>query len=251
VLSRLVREVVLPPGCLLLSGLVILVLLRSRPKAGKIGLGILLVVLYLLSIPLVSISLTNSTHEIPARTLKEVEAFKPQALVVLGGGLYRDAPEYGGEFMVNSSTYKRLAYAAYLAKSLEGVPILVTGGYGEKLEESEGFVAARTLKEWGLETVWMETESENTHQNAEFSKGIAEQHGVSRVALVTSASHAPRAVDEFRKVGFEVLACPTGYRTPTAWEHGVLLVVPTHQYFNESSYALRTHLARVWYWLRY
>lgn len=212
---------------------------------------VLFAVLYLLSIPLVSIALTESTHEIPACSLDEIAAFSPEIIIVPGSGLYRDAPEYEGAAVPSSSAYKRLAYGAYLSRALGQPPILVTGGYGDSREESEGYVAARTLREWGIEDVWMETEAENTRQNAVNTKRLAERNGVSRVALVTSASHAPRAVEEFRKVGFEVLACPTGFRNPGTWERGIFQLVPTHQHFSESSYALRTHLARLWYKLRY
>jgi uncharacterized SAM-binding protein YcdF (DUF218 family) len=234
-----------------LAGAVLFLLLKKRPRAGKIGLVTLFVIFYFLSIPIVSMALTNTTHEISARSLEEVVAFKPEAVVVLGSGVYREAPEYGGEARVSSGTYQRLAYGAYLADKLGRPPILVTGGFGESLQESEGFVAAKALKDWGFEDVWMETKAENTRQNALFSKDLLDQYGISRVALVTSASHAPRAADEFRKVGLEVLTCPTGYRTPGTWERGILLVVPTHHHFSESSYALRTHLARLWYRLRY
>lgn len=250
-ISHLVREIVLPPGCLLAAGVLSLMLLQKKPRAGKIGLALIFGVIYLISIPLVSMALTEVTHEIPARSIEEVKAFKPEAVVVLGSGIYRDAPEYGGEPRVSSGTYKRLAYGAYLAKALDYPPILVTGGYGESLQESEGFVAAKELKAWGVEKVWMETESENTRENALFSKDLLEQHKVKRIALVTSASHAPRSAAAFSEVGLEVLACPTGYRTASAWEHGIFLLVPTHQHFNETSYALRTLLARLWYKIRY
>ena len=104
-------------------------LLQKKPRAGKIGLALIFGVIYLISIPLVSMALTEVTHEIPARSIEEVKAFKPEAVVVLGSGIYRDAPEYGGEPRVSSGTYKRLAYGAYLAKALDYPPILVTGRF--------------------------------------------------------------------------------------------------------------------------
>jgi uncharacterized SAM-binding protein YcdF (DUF218 family) len=241
---------VLPPGCLIGSGVVLLLTLKKRRRGAHAALFALFGFFYLLSIPLVSMALTKSTQELPARTLDEVREFNPEAIVVLGSGAHRRAPEYGGESVVSAATYKRLAYGAYLCRGLGELPILVSGGYGETLQESEGFVAAKALQGWGVEEVWVETEAENTRQNAVYSKDLADRWGARRVALVTSASHAPRAAEEFRKVGFEVLACPTGFRTSSAWEHGIFLVVPTHHHFDESCYALRTHLGRVWYRLR-
>lgn len=247
----LIREIFLPPGCGLFVGVILLSLVQRRPKVATGGLSILFATLYLLSIPLVSMALTTSTHEVPARSVEEVRAFKAQAIVILGSGVYRDAPEYDGEARPSSAAYLRLAYGAFLAKALGRPPILVTGGFGGSLQDSEGFVSSKTLNDWGFEEVWMETEAEDTHQNALFSKELLDRHGVERIALVTSASHASRAFDEFRKVGLDVLACPTGFRTTSAREHGIFLLVPTHQHLNESSYAIRTHLARLWYKLRW
>ena len=51
-----------------------------------------------------------------------------QAIVVLGGGLYFDTPEYGGD-TVGGSTLERLRYAATIARKTN-LPVLVTGGAG-------------------------------------------------------------------------------------------------------------------------
>jgi len=42
-----------------------------------------------------------------------------------------------------------------------------------------------------------------------YVKDICRQHGFKKIALITSAYHMPRAVDAFKKAGFEVLPYPT------------------------------------------
>lgn len=250
-ISHFIRELILPPGSLLILAAFAFLLLQKKPKAGKILLATLFLAIYVLSIPLTAISLTKTTQTAPPKTPKEIAKFAPQAIVVLGAGAYREAPEYGGTTVISSGTYQQLAYGAYLAKKLENPPILVTGGYGDAPEESEAYASAQALKEWGFTNILTETESKNTRENAVNSKKIAADNQIDRIALVTSASHAPRAGEEFRKVGFQVMVCPTDFRTRTSWEKGLLMITPTHSHFSESSYALRTHLARLWYKLRY
>lgn len=250
-ISHLLRELILPPGCLILTGVFFLVLSRKKVSEARIGLGVLFAVFYLLSIPLVATGLTRSTYSYPPMQPEQIQAFQPQAVVVLGAGLYRDAPEFGGQSELSDATFRRLNYGAYLSRLLQQRTVLVTGGFGTGKQDSEAEVSARVLKEWGVQHVLVESESKNTHQNAVNSRQLAKAQGIERIALVTAASHIGRAATEFRQAGFQVLPCATGYRTSGSREEGLFMLVPTHEHFNESSYALRCHLANLWYYIAY
>jgi len=60
---------------------------------------------------------------------------------------------------------------------------------------------------------WAEDKSDNTVQSASYSREILAREGISRVALVTHASHMRRARIAFLSAGFEVLDAPTGFAT--------------------------------------
>ena len=68
------------------------------------------------------------------------------------------------------------------------------------------------------ERVTMERRSRNTFENAVYSKQLIKPNAHERWLLVTAASHMPRAIGCFRRVGFMVEAYPiqytTGHRSP-------------------------------------
>jgi uncharacterized SAM-binding protein YcdF (DUF218 family) len=249
-LTHIIRELVLPPSSFLILVAVSWFLYKKeKARWGRAVLIFALTSLYLLSIPPVSLWLTRTTQTVPAMTVEQVRAFQPQAIVSLGGGANYNTVEFEGRTVPSSSTIKRLYYALFLAREL-GVPIVTTGGYGETEEDSEGYVAARYLKESGFENVLVESKSTNTRENAAFTWALAKEQDLQKVVVVTSAGHAARAEMNFRAVGFEVKAAPTGFRSRMPWERGVLMVIPSHSQFNASCGALREHMAYVWDWLR-
>ena len=250
-ISHILRELILPPSSLILAAVVGIYLLKSRPRIGKGILIAVLIVFYLLSIPIVSHQLSRSAERRQAMNIKQIREYDPDVIVVLGGGVKHDNPEYGGESMPSSGTLGRLRYASWIAKKI-GCAVIVSGGYGETPQQSEAATMAATLRDWGHPgKVFLEAKSQNTLENARFSKEVVEREGFQKVLLVTSAKHAARAQRTFQKAGLEVAVAPTGFRRPGAWERGPLLFIPAHGQFDASCYALRTHLGAFWYWLRY
>ena len=59
-----------------------------------------------------------------------------------------------------------------------------------------------------------EDQARNTHENAVFSKTIADPRSGEVWLLVTQAMHMPRAVGVFRRIGWDVVAFPDVYRAP-------------------------------------
>ncbi|HYP58698.1 MAG TPA: YdcF family protein, partial [Beijerinckia sp.] len=63
------------------------------------------------------------------------------------------------------------------------------------------------------ERMIFEEKSRNTWENALFTWNLLKPKPGDRFILVTSASHMPRSVGIFRKVGFDVTPYPSDYRT--------------------------------------
>ncbi|RKZ35880.1 MAG: YdcF family protein, partial [Gammaproteobacteria bacterium] len=126
---------------------------------------IALVSLYVLSIEPVAHALVNGLETVPVLTEPDLVRQQPQAIVVLGGGRYSDAPEYGGD-TVARGTLERLRYGARLHRQT-GLPLLVTGGrvYGETTAEATLMKSVLT-DEFGVGVKWAENESRNTFENA-------------------------------------------------------------------------------------
>ena len=222
---------------------------HKKPKLAQALFGSTMALFYLLSIAPVSQWLSRSTEARPALSLEEIRSFRPEAIVILGGGVSFEAQEYEGRTVPSSITLKRAAYASYLAKALD-LPLITTGGYGKKLEDSEGFATAWQLKENGFDEVLVESKSENTRENALFTKTLAAQHKINRILVVTHSSHATRAEGAFLKAGIVAKVAPTDFRQYGPWDRGILLFIPTHKQFDASCAALRAHLASLFYLIR-
>jgi uncharacterized SAM-binding protein YcdF (DUF218 family) len=161
-----------------------------------------------------------------------------QAIVVLGGGITTNAPEFGGNSLAPYS-FQRVRYAAWLAR-MTGLPVLASGGVVfEGPPEAE--LMSRVLeKEFRVPVRWTETRSRNTHENAVESARILSSEGIGKVVLVTHGVDMRRAVAEFRAAGIEVVPAPT---ILPAVPGSFLDWIPNVQYLDRSRHVLYETLA--------
>ncbi len=203
--KKVIASFLLPPTSLILVSIVGLLLLRRRPRVGLALAWFGILVLFALSLPLVSATLTKLVGD--SAPLDRAQAKAAQAIVVLGGGVRRNAPEYGGDTL-NWISLERVRYAAALAHDTH-LPVLVAGGrvYGGR---PEGEVMREVLeREYGIPVRWVENKSRNTHENAFLSAKVLERDGISRVLLVCHGIDVRRARREFSAAGLQVIPAPT------------------------------------------
>lgn len=175
----------------------------------------------------------------------------PGAIVVLGGGRYTDAPEFGMDDSVNKITLERLRYAVYLHRATK-LPILVSGGkpFGEEKSEAE-LMQATLTRDFQTPARWVEGKSATTYENAKYSKDILSAAGIRRVYLVTQAWHMPRAVWAFENAGIDAVPAPMGFTTLDKPERETLGYFPSAHGLQLSSTALRERLGLLWYKRKY
>jgi uncharacterized SAM-binding protein YcdF (DUF218 family) len=212
ILIGLLKALLLPPSGPILLGLVALVLLRWRRAAGITLLVVSVVLTYLCSIGLTANLLSRAVETYEPVTTEAIGAGRPGAIVVLGGGIDPQAPEYGHD-TVHIRTLGRLRYAARLARQT-GLPVLASGGYGYapgiEQEAPEAELMRRVLEEdLGIAAVLVETSSRNTWENAANSAAILKSRGIDTILLVTQAAHMRRSVESFQRVGIKVIPAPT------------------------------------------
>ncbi len=205
--------------------------------------------LYVFSTPMGAYGLIQSLQRSPALVSGALEE-PVGAIVILGGGRYRNAPEYG-EDTVSKWTLERLRYGARLHRQ-SGLPLLVTGGnvYEQRLPEAE-LMARVLVEDFRVPVRWRETASRNTWENAVFTAPLLAAAGISRVLLVTHASHMPRSLDAFRRNGIMAIAAPTGFFSRPSPGRGVLNWLPRASALHASTRALHEYLGLLWYRLRY
>lgn len=209
----ILSALVLPPaGPLLLAFLGVLVATRRR------GLGLSLAALGIalaFALGTNAVALQLARHLMPGvAAVQAKDLANVQALVVLGGGVLPEAPEYGAA-QPSAPSLQRIRYAAWLARQT-GKPLAFSGGLGwaaaDRQGETESAVARRVLQqEYGLALRWAEERSRDTAENAARMAEVLRPERIVRIALVTDATHMPRAAAAFRAAGFEVVAAPTDF----------------------------------------
>jgi uncharacterized SAM-binding protein YcdF (DUF218 family) len=206
-LKKLLTALALPPAGPLLIAALGLLLIRRWPRFGKTLAWSGLALLWLLATPAVTKPMLAAIEDIPP--LDPARATSAQASVVLGGGSYLAAPEYGGD-TVSRWSLERIRYAARLQRQT-GLPILVTGGAPLGGMPEGRSMQAVLEKEFGVKVRWVEDASADTRENARLSAPLLRDAGVKRVLLVTHAWHMRRALGEFAAAGLNAVPAPTGY----------------------------------------
>jgi uncharacterized SAM-binding protein YcdF (DUF218 family) len=78
-------------------------------------------------------------------------------------------------------------------------------------------------QDFGVKVRWVEAASRDSAENASLSAPMLKTAGITRIALVSNASHLPRAVPLFEKQGLEVIPAPMGFSTGSPSLAGSLL----------------------------
>jgi uncharacterized SAM-binding protein YcdF (DUF218 family) len=173
----------------------------------------------------------------------QLKAKGVQAVVVLGGGVVPDAPEYGTA-QPSAPTAARLRYGFYLAKA-SGLPLAFAGGVGWAAAgtdaPSEASTAAQMATENGLVFRWLDAESRDTAENAARIRALLQPAGVQHIALVTHGWHMPRSLKHFEEAGFTVLPAPTSLTRPL--ERTALEWLPSAHGLTATRQVLREWLA--------
>ena len=173
-LKTLLRTLLLPPAGPLLLAFTGAWLLGRGAAARRLGFALLaagLGSLWLLSTPVVADRLAHAAEREPVLDITRLP--EAQAIVILGGGGERHAaPEYAGLPAAGGDLLERLAYGAYVAHRTD-LPVLVSGNFSETQ-------AMRTAlaRDFGVTVRWVESNSRDTFENAQFSARILRAAGV-------------------------------------------------------------------------
>ena len=244
-LKPLLTSLAMPPLAPLLLALVGVLLAWRRKRGGLALVALSLAALWLLSCHGTAVWLAR--HALPqfdAVTTTQLRANQVQAVVVLGGGVLPDAPEYAGASQPSPYTAARLRYGIWLARQ-SNLPLAFSGGVGWAADgiqpTSEAEVATRVAQqEFGFALRWSEAVSRDTDGNARLLAPVLMREGVQRIALVTDAWHMPRSVAAFKRAGFVVTPAPMGFTRPI--ESPLLQWLPSAQGLLASRQVLREYL---------
>lgn len=239
------KTLILPPGILILFGL--LGLFMVRRLLGRLLLLATIAALYLLSTPFFAQQLIGSLQVIAPLTETQIDTSNAQAIVVLGAGRREAAPEFGGRDTVNALALERLRYAAWLARR-SGLPVIPSGGNPMSDGPSEAAMARRILEqEFGVKVLFIEERSRTTREQARMLAEQLEKQGIQRIMLVTHAWHMLRALDVFEAAEIDSLPAPTGFVPDATTQAHYTDWLPSTNALGNSYFALHEHLGRWWY----
>ena len=243
-LTNALGALFMPLGIVLVLLLVALLMAWRRPLQAWRPIALAAFLLYALSTQFVANSLLWLLEPAARDPLADLSG---QAIVVLGGGTYHRAPEYGSD-TVKARTLLRLRYAAHLQRAL-GRPVLVTGGSPEGNPRPEGQLMKQVLeKEFQVPVQWVEPRSNNTLEHGRLVRDLLKPAGVERIYLVTHAWHMPRARLVFERAGFAVIPAPTAFAT--RYELTVLDFLPKAEALSESTRFFHEIVSLTYYYVR-
>lgn len=143
-------------------------------------------------------------YEVPLGIAENVDD-DYEAVVVLGGY---------GEYIPNFDQFNlfetsdRLFQAVRLYKMGKANKIFLVGGTGRLVDRDnrESTHARNLLIQMGIPTedIMIEPESNNTRENAVRATQILRLEGMKKCLLITSASHIPRSIACFEKLGYSM-----------------------------------------------
>jgi uncharacterized SAM-binding protein YcdF (DUF218 family) len=246
-LKPLLTALVMPPAGPLLLALVGLMVMARRWLAGAIVTVLGIGILWFLSCNAVAVGLAHTLlPQVKPLDIRSAKLANVQAIVILGGGVLDPSPEYGTP-RPNTPTLERVRYGVWLAHHAKK-PLAYAGGVGWAAAGTniapEADVARAMLKQdYGLELRWADSRSRDTAENAARMAEAMRDDRIRRIALVTHASHMPRAIVAFEKAGFEVTPAPTGFAI--ARERELLEWMPSVHGLDLSRQVLREWLGRL------
>jgi uncharacterized SAM-binding protein YcdF (DUF218 family) len=228
--------------------------IQKRPKLAR---RLILLTILLLWIP----STAGFSHWI-CRSLESryrpQEIPQAQAIVVLGGATASQLPPRPWVEVLDSGD--RILYAAKLYREGKAPTVILTGGRIEwKGPGTPESTDMKTLIEtMGVPAIAIKEDPDalNTRENALNVKKILEKEKIEKFLLVTSATHMPRSMLIFQKLGMKPIAAPTDFwvsdremaaATPQA---RLLDLLPEAEQLHRSSLAIKEYIGMVIYRLK-
>jgi uncharacterized SAM-binding protein YcdF (DUF218 family) len=146
---------------------------------------------------------------------------QPTGIIILGGAVRSRSAMASPDMLELNEAGERITALIYLAKLYPNAKIVFSGGIGDILDFGipEADEVKNTISRLGVdpERILYERKSRNTHENAVFSKDLAQPKQGERWLLVTSAWHMPRSMGCFRQAGFDVEAYAVDFRS-NGWQ---------------------------------
>ena len=245
-LVKVLGSIVVPPGSNIILALLGLLILPFARRFAALVMFVAVGSLYAFSTVTVAVVLERGLYDYPALS-PGTDLPAAGAIVVLGGG-GNHVTDIEGRYTAGSTTLERVRYAASLYRRTK-LPLLMTGGGTVSGMPAEAGLMARSLKnDFGIDVRFVESRSRNTAENAAYSAALLAEARITRIVLVTHATHMSRAVDVFERQGLKVVPAPVVMGDVPL---SIVAFLPRADALVGSASAIREYVGRLWYRVRY
>jgi uncharacterized SAM-binding protein YcdF (DUF218 family) len=248
-LKKIVAPLFLPMTLILgilLLGLFLIMLTRKR-KTGKIFVFIGILSLGMLSYHAVSDKLLQPL-EYRYPSLLSVENIQNiKWIVVLGGGHVSD-PKLPANSQLSRASLVRLVEGIRLYRGIPKSKLILSGGKPFE-RTAEAKIMAEVAVAIGVkgQDLILEELSKDTEEEAQLIHQVV---GRERFVLVTSASHMPRSIALFGKLGMDPIPAPTDYLVKESQEMNPSKFYPKAENLYKAERAFYEYLGWAWAKLR-
>lgn len=247
--KKIVGSFFLPiPLIILISFLgLFLIIFTKRQRVGKIMISVGICFLTSLSLkPISNMLLAPLENQYNSNAIIE-QQYPVEYVVVLAGGIRYD-PTIPITSQLTDSTLIRLIEGIRIHRKNPGSKLIISGGSGEVLHP-EAKVMADVAKAIGIDedVIITESDSKDTKDQAHFIKLIVDD---SQFILVTSASHMPRSMALFKKLGMEPIPAPTKHLATKRKWLSLGTFCPSASSLRNSEIAVHEYLGILWAKLR-
>lgn len=172
------------------------------------------------------------------------------AIVVLGGHTAGGRPnwfeDYDADKRITRSDTAAQVYHAGRA------PLIVLSGalLDGSTSEAQTMAAALEHDKVPAQALILEERSQNTRENAVFTRQALGARQIGPVLLVTSALHMPRAMATFKRLGMDVIAAPSPPQIVPPQDPEFSPWMPNQRAFSAARSIIKEYAALVLYWVR-
>jgi uncharacterized SAM-binding protein YcdF (DUF218 family) len=247
---RLTAELLRPYTLAVLLSLVAAVVLVCRKQSSRrwlITLAACLAILALLSMRAVgSLFLASLEWRYPP---SDRPVTMDDTLVVLSGGM----SVAQGRAELGADTAVRCIWALRLYREAGHCRMVLCGGVLHLAPD--GPPVAEVMRDFMVDAgvnpadILVEDKSLTTYENATNAGKLLDDRHVSRIVLVTDATHMLRASRCFEKLGFEVIPAPCRFQAPDITA-SLTEILPSAEGVEGTQTAFHEWIGTFWYWLK-
>ena len=245
-ISKISAPFCVPLTYVFLFILAALVFYRRKPRLGRTCLLLALLILLVFGtspVPDMMVRVLESRYE-PVSPLPHVDA-----VIVLAGAV--NLKKSTLEYIEFGEGVERILEGIRLVREGYGDVLIITGGSGDLYDQTkrEAVFLQQFAIDLGVpeEKILIDQSSRNTYENAVNTKVIMEQHGISSSILVTTASHLPRSMGCFRKLGLDPIPYPVDFHSSPDPDYHILDIIPDAGALKKTSFALHEYIGLLSY----